>query len=274
MQQPLINLEYQYARPNLLPLSLSLQHPRINERSSLRSFQENDDVLPIVQEPLFSQCDRLARILRSRPIDQPHIKIIAVDGSDPDLVKFMMRFLHCEITTRVGNMVRILHDDWVRARMPDIKDLATYRQYISLWASLWEYVFQSPVKSIPGPVIETGFGGHQQTYLSCVNIIPFSPLHVSQRAANSIPIVDAYSDDEHWHWLAGMWRGQIKPNMIILIGDYNKTHSRSDVMKIERQNMSLFLIATSKCNQSEILTVTEQQLRRISFEVIESLRQD
>lgn len=269
MQNPTIAFDCQLAKPKLLPQSFNWDR-RLDKSPCLQPGRENDVVLPFIQHSLSSQCDRLARILKSRPIDQPHIKVIAVDGPNPDLIKFMLRFLHFQITNYVGGMIRIYNDDWVRARMPDIQDMASYREYVTLWSTLWKYVIQAPLERVAGPIITNEFGGHQQTYLPCVNIIPFSPLTVSQRAAHSVPILDAYSDDEHWHWFAEFWRGQFKPNMII----YIEEHSNADVMRIKQQHMFILLVTTSKFDDSAMFTLNSKQLRRISFEVIEWLRQD
>lgn len=252
----------QLKKPSLIP---EQHYLRINHTTPLQLLRE---------QPLFNKIDRLAYILRSRPIHKHDIKVIAVDSSDPEVVKSVLQFVTFQIGQCAGNLVRVFDDDWVRARMPDIKDLTSYKQYIDLWASLWRFIIQAPLRTIPGPVVQTAFDGHslkQHTYLSPVDIIPFSPLMISQRAAASIPIDDTYSDDEHWHWLAGFWRGLIKPNITVIINSQDEEPSSAPVVRIEHQDMSTLIITASK---SEDYRLSKKQLRRIAFEIVEWLRQD
>lgn len=263
--------ENRASRYLLPPLITNWDHTLNNKIPSLHSSSMHDKRFRF-HPSLSHKLEVLFKVFRPRPRQEHHIQVISVDDLNSELVNYMMRFIHSQVSQIVENSVRIFDDDWVRARMCDLKDLISYKDYVTLWSTLWRYILQASLSAVTLSVAQDlkDFS-RRQSNLHCVNIIPFSSLTISMRAAHDISIDDAYSRDDHWHWLAGFWRGCEKANITVLIHDNNDIHSDHDVAWIDNENTIILLVIISKLGG---LVLTSKQLRRVAFEITEWLRRD
>jgi len=93
----------------------------------------------------------------------------------------------------------------------------------------------------------------------------------TERAASQMPITDAYSDENHWRWLAGYWRGCPRPDITINISDSEGTLKDREVLRIWGHNMNTLVV--TKANSGHVV-FTAKQFRRVGFEVEEWLRDE
>ena len=232
-------------------------------------------LLPMICPPIIQQIEALSTILRTRPPKSPRGKVIAVDGVDKDAVLFMIRYLHHHITKNSGLAVRIFNETSVQPQNPEITDLFHYAQVVQDWNMLWSAFIELPV-----PIISECASQHESTTESsiamssksqtaCVNIVPLSPLMSTERAASQIPITDAYSNEKHWRWLAGYWRGCPRPDITISILDSEGILKDREVLRIWGHNMNTLVVTKANSGQA---VITAKQLRRVGFEVEEWLR--
>ncbi len=234
-------------------------------------------LLPMICPPIIQQIEILSTILRARPLEPMRGKVIAVDGVDKDAVLFMIKYLHHHITKHSGLDVRIFHETPVQPQTPESTDLFHYTQVIRDWNMLWNAYIELPVPTIPESASQHGsttvspVAMPSKSQIACVNIIPFSPLMSTERAASQMPITDAYSNENHWRWLAGYWRGCPRPDITINISDSEGTLKDREVLRIWGHNMNTLVV--TKANSGHVV-FTAKQFRRVGFEVEEWLRDE
>lgn len=230
---------------------------------------------PFMNPPIIQKLEKISKTLRARPLCSPPDPVINVDGTDTNLVKYLTNFLHSHISNHTRYNVRVFDHIRSQPEIAEVMDLEAYKRQIETWGKFWNFVFEAAVPPVANsgdasPVTGTAFI-HHQTRASYVNIITFSPLMASLRAATLIPIDDAYGFQDHWEWLAGHWRGLVRPDITVLIQSYEETFMDQDVMRIQSKEMTVLLVTTAKNGDA---TITDKQLRRIAFEITEWVRND
>ena len=232
-------------------------------------------LLPMMCLPIIQQIETLSTILRTHPPNLSRGKVIAVDGVDKDTVLFMIKYLHHHITKHSGLAVRIFNETSVQPQDPETTYLFRYAQVIQNWNMLWNACIELPVAAIPEcasqheSIMVSSRATPSKSQTAYVNIVPLSPLMATGRAASQIPITDAYSNESHWRWLAGYWRGCPRPDITINILDSEGTLKDREVLRIWGHNVNTLVVTKANSGHS---VITAKQLRRVGFEVDEWLR--
>lgn len=234
---------------------------------------------PIIQKLL-----SLSKILQARPKTVARVRIIAVDGLDFSAVNFLTNYIRYHVAKETGCPVCILCGETAFSPSHEGEDnssLSSYLRRIQLWKEICESVHLIRVPSIvetstsmtflPHAFLSTSTDDPWSTMsLECVYLIPFSPLMTTLKAASRIPITNAYTNGDHWRWLAGHWDEAWRPDITINVQVQEKALKDRDVLRIYDHNMnSLFVIKATVGN----ILITAKQLRRVMFEVLEWLKE-
>ncbi|KAL9128703.1 MAG: hypothetical protein Q9217_002664 [Psora testacea] len=278
------------------PLSLGApQHPFLTQTSSSRPtdqktahtvlpsfrtlarFPLQDDWL-LYSASLLPFTHRLAildQILDVRTTNETQSKVIAVDGSDSKAIELLISSLQHYIAKTLGCVVRVVSPDLV-PRAQTIPELYRFMTKVQTWGEMWAEMrgdgsfAQDPCDaSVPrhgGPVMCPPSPGR-----SCVYILPLSPLTITMTAADRVTFPGADHDNEHFRWLASHWTGYPRPDIMINIHDVDGIVSRREVLRLQSQNMKALIV--TKIADGEAI-ITPQQLRRVTFEVVEWLQED
>jgi hypothetical protein len=217
--------------------------------------------VPLACIPIIQQIEDLSSILRPRSSESSRNKVIAVDGLDKEAVRFTIRFLHDHIAKHTGLNVRVLSEPYFQ-RDPESVNVPGYNEVVRHWDRLWDDVIRHPVPN------SAARHGSITVPRPNVDIIPFSPLMTTERAASQMSITDAYSNESHWRWVAGYWRGCERPDITVNILDSNGTLKDSEVLRVWGDDMNTLVV--TKTN-SGLAPFTAKQLRRVGFEVKEWL---
>ena len=94
-------------------------------------------------------------------------------------------------------------------------------------------------------------------------------------AAVSMAITDSYSPNDHWRWLASLWRGCVGPDITIVLrgpgegaeGSGENWDSVSTGVEVRLQGERTVVVRLGKSGE-----IDEKALRRVGFEVEEYLR--
>jgi HMG box factor len=108
-----------------------------------------------------------------------------------------------------------------------------------------------------------------------IAIVPRYQLTTVDVSAVSMAINDSYSPNDHWRWLASLWRGCVGPDITIVIrgphegadGSGENWDSISTGVEVRLQGERTVVVRTDKSGQ-----IDEKALRRVGFEVEEYLR--
>lgn len=108
-----------------------------------------------------------------------------------------------------------------------------------------------------------------------IAIVPRYQLTTVDVSAVSMAINDSYSPNDHWRWLASLWRGCVGPDITIVIrgpqegaeGSGENWDSVSTGVEVRLQGERTVVVRTGKSGQ-----IDEKALRRVGFEVEEYLR--
>ncbi len=234
-------------------------------------------LLSMICSFIIQQIEILSTILRARSLESMRGKIIAVNGVNKNVVLFMIKYLHHHIIKHLELDVRIFHETSIQSQTPESTDLFHYTQVIRNWNMLWNAYIELPISIIPESASQ-----HESTTVSsvamsfksqiaCVNIISFSSLMSTERAASQMSITDAYSNENHWRWLAEYWRDCSRSDITINISNFERTLKNREVLRIWGHNMNTLVI--TKTNSGHVV-FTAKQFRRVEFEVEEWLRDE
>ncbi|KAL1959535.1 hypothetical protein VTO42DRAFT_1980 [Malbranchea cinnamomea] len=95
--------------------------------------------------------------------------------------------------------------------------------------------------------------------------------------ACTMPIRDSYAPTDHWQWMASLWRGCIGPDITIVIHDCEKNELErlggvgSNPVE-NRLGDARTLVIRRPAGSSSTAIIEDRALRRVGFEVEESLR--
>ena len=118
-----------------------------------------------------------------------------------------------------------------------------------------------------------------------IAIIPYYQLTLTDAAASTIPITDAYAPVDHWQWMACLWRGIVGPDITIAVRSANyESNSAGEIVSPRDESsrhsatgvdvrLSDARAIVLKCDGGNGGNgVNEAALRRIGFEVGEWVR--
>jgi HMG box factor, other len=108
-----------------------------------------------------------------------------------------------------------------------------------------------------------------------IAIVPRYQLTTVDVAAVSMGITDSYSPNDHWRWLASLWRGCVGPDITIVLrgpgegaeGSGDHWGSFNTGVEVRLQGERTVVVKMGKSGE-----IDEKALRRVGFEVEEYLR--
>jgi HMG box factor, other len=108
-----------------------------------------------------------------------------------------------------------------------------------------------------------------------IAIVPRYQLTTVDVAAVSMAITDSYSPNDHWRWLASLWRGCVGPDITIVLrgpgegaeGSGENWDSLSTGVEVRLQGERTVVVRIGSSGE-----IDEKVLRRVGFEVEEYLR--
>lgn len=148
---------------------------------------------------------------------------------------------------------------------PEIDPPVSPRTILSTTASL----------SIKSPPRATGLEATSSKAKVPIAIVPRYQLTTVDVAAVSMAITDSYSPNDHWRWLASLWRGCVGPDITIVLrgpgegaeGSGENWDSLSTGVEVRLQGERTVVVRMGKSGE-----IDEKALRRVGFEVEEYLR--
>jgi len=222
----------------------------------------------------------LSEAFRSRPPEATHCRVIAVDGLEPQAVEILVGYLHESFKARTPHYVRLCPA--IPAEVVN-SDLRAYSRVITHWDTLWRHFLKVP---FPTNSTDAGAPALQQQHALplptslpagpmveplCVNIVPFSPLMLAYKVALRMPPSDLSTEHQVWRWLVEHWRRLVSPDITISVHKYDITLKDREFVRVCVQNTKILLVTAGESADGPF---TAKQLRRITFEVEEWLRED
>ncbi|KAI1652228.1 uncharacterized protein F4817DRAFT_363108 [Daldinia loculata] len=92
-------------------------------------------------------------------------------------------------------------------------------------------------------------------------------LTVSDRYASSLHVNDAYRADDHWQWLATLWRGIVGPDLTIYVKRTAEAEAQGNSL-LEFANPAVMVLHVAEGGKG----VDEKLERRLGFEIMEWVR--
>ena len=236
---------------------------------------------PSLIPPIVQKMTVLSEILRGRPAEATHSRVLAIDGLDRNGIDVLIRFLYEAFKARSWHSVRLCTIPMI----PLNSSLMGYTNMIIHWNTLWKHFLQVP---FPADGLDAGAPSDEHQYalpsptrLSpstsepiCINIVPFSPLMITYKMASTMASSDLYTEHEIWRWLAEHWRGMIQPDVTISVHLYDGLFHNRDVVRICDGSLKTLMVPTAGYEEGTGRPFTEKQLRRVLFEVEEWLREN
>lgn len=103
-------------------------------------------------------------------------------------------------------------------------------------------------------------------------------LTASDRSAAALHIADAYRPDDHWRWVATMWRGIVGPDLVVYVMRCTELEMRVNQV-VEFANAGVLVVRIPESatggggSGSEAAAVVDERLeRRLGFEIMEWVR--
>ncbi|ETS77571.1 hypothetical protein PFICI_11445 [Pestalotiopsis fici W106-1] len=120
----------------------------------------------------------------------------------------------------------------------------------------------------PGPK----HGAHQSVHTLPVAVLSAGySLKASDRSAAALHIADAYRPDDHWRWVATMWRGIVGPDLTVYIMRCTELEMRVNQV-VEFANAGVLVVRIPESAGNETAVVDERLERRLGFEIMEWVR--
>lgn len=269
MQQPVSNLQQTFEQPySFDPPRLPGQEvPGVSQLPEVwlpHSLQQYS-AIPVVLPPmLYRKITMLDNSLWLRPAEAARTRLIAVDGFDQRAAQRIVRYLLASIRRHTNITVRVFEPI----------ACSTIFDFILEWARIWDFLISTP---FPPTTLRESFDQEARSQSStafCVNIVPFSPLMMSLRAAPTIYTHNEMNDMkelENWQLLASYWMGKIRADVTINVFDANSIPHDPGVVRIAGYDMVTLAVAKVPWEVDAIDGLTPAQLRRIDFEVMQCL---
>ncbi|KAI0137126.1 HMG box protein [Xylariales sp. AK1849] len=94
-------------------------------------------------------------------------------------------------------------------------------------------------------------------------------LTISDRYAASLPITDAYRTEDHWRWVATLWRGIVGPDLTVYVKRCAEDEIRNSNC-VEFSGPGVVVLRVPENAQATV--VDEKMERRLGFEIMEWVR--
>ncbi|MCJ1280735.1 hypothetical protein MMC26_000052 [Xylographa opegraphella] len=244
------------------------------------------------------------------PASPPHATrgvIVAIDGADHEAVNIVVAHLEDIFSKDKNHKLRIWDSPTLERAEKGEASLAEYISLMTHWhsisAELIKYITTVPSPPSPGPaspktqapLLHTE-GSDQRSEsdkvwpgspvaeapLVPIAIVPRYQLTLTDLAASTIPIADAYAPIDHWQWMATLWRGVVGPDITIVVRPANSqceggsTNGNSSPREDSRNGGGVEV----RLQDARTITllcpvvgkVPESALRRMGFEVGEYVR--
>ncbi|MCJ1402677.1 hypothetical protein MMC11_005897 [Xylographa trunciseda] len=255
------------------------------------------------------------RLASPGPASPPHATrgvIIAVDGADHEAVNMVVAHLEDIFSKDETHKLRI----WDSPTIEADASLADYLGVITRWhaisTELIEYITTVPSPTSPPPVspktqapilpledhdnpLEPEKASPASTAADAppsstaagapllpIAIVPRYQLTLTDLAASTIPIADAYAPVDHWQWMATLWRGIVGPDITIVVRPASNQYDGSSANgnsspREETRNGGGVEVRLQDARTITLLCpnvgkVPESALRRMGFELGEYVR--
>jgi HMG box factor len=156
-------------------------------------------------------------------------------------------------------------EDGARPAEPEVVSPVSPRTIIPTTASL----------SIKSPSRVTNLDAKATKASVPIAMVPRYQLTTVDIAAVSMAITDSYSPNDHWRWLASLWRGCVGPDITIVLrgpgegaeGSGENWDSFNTGVEVRLQGERTVVVRVGKSGE-----IDDKALRRVGFEVEEYLR--
>ena len=293
--------------------SLTLPPLKTNSVSDTSSQAKSVEAM-IMSIPPINKIKILAKITPQLappgPASPPHAirgVIIAVDGADHEAVDMVVAHVEDILSEDENHKLRVWDSPTLESAENGETSLADYLGVITHWHSiskeLTKYIttIPSPPSARPispktqasatveedntdtsnpdtsGPASTTASAPHFP-----IAVIPGYQLTLTDLAASTIPIADAYAPVDHWQWMATLWRGMVGPDVTIVVRPANSLHEGGSANgnsspREETHNGGGVEVRLKDARTIQLLCpnvgkVGESALRRMGFELGEYIR--
>ncbi|KAK9778999.1 putative HMG box domain-containing protein [Seiridium cardinale] len=138
---------------------------------------------------------------------------------------------------------------------------------------LVDYITHHPPPKSDQSINEVELGKPLSSKLPVAVLSTGYSLTVTDRCAASLHIADAYRPDDHWRWVATMWRGIVGPDLTIYVKQCAEDEMRvAQVVDFASSGILIVRVAESKGCVDGSGVVDEKLERRLGFEIMEWVR--
>lgn len=189
----------------------------------------------------------------------------------------MIKYLHHHIIKHLRLNVQIFHETSVQLQNSEITDFLHYTQVIQNWNMLWNIYIEFSILIISDSALQhesitvSSIVVSFKSQIACINIISFSSLMSTERAASQMFITDAYSNENHWRWFAEYWCDCLRLDITINILNFERTLKNREMLRIWDHNMNTLVI--TKTNFDHVVFTTKQ-FKWIEFKIKEWLQDE
>jgi HMG box factor, other len=222
----------------------------VSEECSVRIWGDAESVTS-------SEVSQAADLLNfTNPVAKFQVKMLKWHRMSEDLVHYMTHFP----TSRADQSAKGPGggDDMDKSSSSGISTVNTYsRREISSGGA------ESSSRKLPVAVLSAGYS-----------------LTASDRSAAALHIADAYRPDDHWRWVATMWRGIVGPDLVVYVMRCTELEMRVNQV-VEFANAGVLVVRIPESatggggggSGSEATAVVDERLeRRLGFEIMEWVR--
>ncbi|MCJ1414285.1 hypothetical protein MMC32_000611 [Xylographa parallela] len=244
------------------------------------------------------------------PASPPHATrgvIVAVDGADHEAINMVVTHLEDVFSKDEDYKLRIWDSPTLENTGKGEASLAEYVDLMTHWhsisAELIKYITTVPSPPSPPPVspktqtptlLTEGSDPLSEfdavpplapaagASIIPIAIVPRYQLTLTDLAASTIPIADAYAPVDHWQWMATLWRGLVGPDITIVVRPANSQYEGGSANgncspREETRNGGGVEVRLQDARTITLLCPTvgkvpESALRRMGFEVGEYVR--
>ncbi|KAI9723798.1 MAG: hypothetical protein M1828_004048 [Chrysothrix sp. TS-e1954] len=225
---------------------------------------------------------RIAPPLKAkRPTWPVRGSIIAIEGDDSGAVHSLTTWLEETLTKTGEHTARIAKGPEApeNGKRVSFKD---YLAYMETWhdksKEMIDYIthFQNETDAVVDRTeameddkTPTGSSPRSPTP---VLILKHYHLFASNAYACRIPITDTYFPNDHWQWMATVWRGVVGPDYTIYIKDATPEEMAKEKAVEVKEDARCIIVRREKGPGPLHSVIGEKRLRRLAFEVDEVVR--
>lgn len=218
--------------------------------------------------PMLHRLSVLGESLMLRAPDTKQFKVVAVDGTNRNVVHLVIASLHYQITKDLRYTVRVVSDNSQPPSSYRPTAISTYLDHIRDWGLMWAMMLHThPTRRSSEHSVQPALYPATSYPYPLVYILPLSPFMATLEASKSTELAH-HPHDGLWRWLAGHWAGHLRPDITVILRENNNNTMDQEVLRVEGENMRTLLVTNVPDGEIDL---TPAQLRRITFEVEEWL---